>query len=44
MCDDPAGSCRTIAQFIGVPVTEEVLASVVKNSSIAEMKVTQSIG
>jgi len=44
MCDDPLGSCRAIAAFIGVPVSDDVLANVVKNSSIAEMKVTQSIG
>lgn len=44
MYQDPAAAIRRIADFLGIPVTEDVLRLVVKNSSMSEMKQKASIG
>jgi hypothetical protein len=44
MYQNPANAVRTIANFLGIALTDEVLANVVKNSSIGEMKQKASIG
>jgi len=44
MYQDPAAAVRAIATFLEIPITEEVLAAVVKNSSISEMRQKASIG
>jgi hypothetical protein len=39
MYQDPAAAVRAIATFLDIPITEEVLAAVVKNSSISPLSV-----
>lgn len=44
MYQDPTKAVETIATFLGIPATPEVVARVVQNSSIAEMRQKASIG
>lgn len=44
MYQDPPKAVRTIASFLGLPVTDELVAKVVEHSSIAEMRQTSSFG
>jgi len=41
---DTPGNIRKIAAFLEIPITDEILAKVIKNSTISEMRQTASIG
>lgn len=42
MYKDPTTAVRTIANFLGLVVTDEIVEAVVKNSSISEMRSSNS--